>query len=154
MLLLLLILCFKGVVAQSSVVSIGGDMSGADGSVAFSIGQTFFQTYYSADHSIYQGIQQPYEISVIMGVEEMNGTDSYVNIYPNPVTDCLSIMLSDYNQQDLHLALYNTQGQELFVSGLINAQTRVKMDCYTPGLYYIKIMSGGKTIKTFKVVKQ
>jgi len=153
-LLLLLILCFKGVVAQSSVCSIGGDISGADGSVAYSIGQTFFQTYNSSDHSIYQGVQQPYEISVITGVEVMNGTDSYVNIYPNPVTDCLSIMFSDDNKQDLHFVLYNMQGQELFASGLYNTHIRVEMDSYAPGLYFIKVMSEGKTIKTFKVVKQ
>ncbi len=74
---------------QESIPASGGDVSGSGGSASYSIGQVFYSTHTGADGSVSEGVQQPYEISVVTSVVEAEGIDLVVSAFPNPVTDHL-----------------------------------------------------------------
>ena len=57
--------------AQENTVSSGAIATGAGGNVSYSVGQAFYITSTTPSCSISQGVQQPMEIQVILGVEEV-----------------------------------------------------------------------------------
>ncbi|MGC8754863.1 MAG: hypothetical protein ACP5QJ_07625, partial [Thermosulfidibacteraceae bacterium] len=67
---LLLGLGLTGLQAQESVNATGGNASGNGGTVAYSVGQVVYTTNTGTNGSVAQGVQQPFEISVVSGIEE------------------------------------------------------------------------------------
>ena len=58
------VLYFTSVIsAQSGTITSGGDAAGSGGSVSFSIGQLDYTSISSAEGTVSQGLQHPYEIS-------------------------------------------------------------------------------------------
>ena len=78
--------------AQESVNATGGDASGSGGSASYSVGQVVYTTNVGTNGSVSQGVQQPYEISVVTAIEEAKGINLTVTAYPNPTTDYLSLI--------------------------------------------------------------
>ncbi|MGB4293795.1 MAG: hypothetical protein WBJ37_13065 [Bacteroidales bacterium] len=68
------VFCFLGFIkplkAQNTVTSAGGDASGSGGSVSYTTGQIVYTTVSSANNSVAQGVQQPWEISVVTEIEK------------------------------------------------------------------------------------
>lgn len=65
---LLLGLGLTGLQAQTSVNATDGDVSGSGGSVSYSVGQVVYTTHTGTSGSVAEGVQQPYEISVVTGL--------------------------------------------------------------------------------------
>lgn len=84
---LLLGLGLTGLQAQTSVNATDGDVSGSGGSVSYSVGQVVYTTHTGTSGSVAEGVQQPYEISVVTGLEEAQSINLSVTAYPNPTTD-------------------------------------------------------------------
>ena len=71
--LLIILIMFGGglaLQAQEVISSSGGNVSGSGGSVSYSVGQVVYTTNTGTNGSVAQGVQQPYEISVVTGIEE------------------------------------------------------------------------------------
>ena len=60
--------------AQNGIVTNGNDATGLDGTVNSTIGQINCKTIYASSGSVSEGIQQPYEIYIIAGIQEENIT--------------------------------------------------------------------------------
>ncbi|MGD0341661.1 MAG: hypothetical protein ABSA76_08155, partial [Bacteroidales bacterium] len=56
--------------AQSTITTSGGNASGSGGSASYTIGQVVYSTITGTNGSSAQGVQQPYEISIITGIAE------------------------------------------------------------------------------------
>ena len=93
---LLLGLGLTGLQAQTSVNATGGNASGSGGSASYSVGQVVFTTNTGTSGSVVQGIQQPYEISVVTGIEQAKGINLELSVYPNPTTDYLTLEVKDF----------------------------------------------------------
>ena len=79
-----------GLNAQETIPASGGEASGSGGSVSYTIGQLVYSTITGTnDNSIAQGVQQPYEISIVSGIAEADEINLKILAYPNPVTDFL-----------------------------------------------------------------
>lgn len=76
---LLLGLGLAGLQAQTSVNVTGGNASGSGGSASYSVGQFVYQTHTGTSGSVSEGVQQPYEISVVTGLEEAKGINLSVS---------------------------------------------------------------------------
>jgi hypothetical protein len=98
---LLLGLGLTGLQAQTSVNATGGDASGGGGSVSYSVGQVVYTTNTGANGSVAQGVQQPFEISVVTGIEEAKGINLSVSAYPNPTTDYLELKVESEKLKDI-----------------------------------------------------
>ncbi len=150
---LLLALGLTGLQAQESVNSTGGNSSGVDGSVSYSVGQVAYQAYTGTNSSVAQGVQQPYEISMVTGIEEAKGINLSVSAYPNPTTDYLTLSITEFEFSNLSYQLYDINGKLLKNKKITGNQTSIVMSNLVPAVYFVKVIQGKKEIKTFKIVK-
>ncbi len=56
--------------AQESIVASGGEATGTGGSSSYSIGQVSYTSNQGTGGSVEQGVQQPFEIYAVLGMEK------------------------------------------------------------------------------------
>jgi len=144
-----------GLQAQETMTTSGGEASGEAGIVSYTVGQVAYDTHTGIAGSVAEGIQQPYEISVVIGIEE---SEINLNIaaYPNPVNDHLILKMSDdsFIENRLTASLYDMKGSLIKQQIVVNNETTIDMADQTAGIYFLKIQSETqKEIKTFKIIK-
>ena len=150
---LLLGLGLTGVQAQTSVNATGGDASGGGGSVSYSVGQVVYTTHTGTSGSVTEGVQQPYEISVVTGLEEAQSINLSVTAYPNPTTDYLTLRIDEFEISNLSFQLYDMNGKLLQNEKITGNQTSIVMSNLLPATYFVKVIRGNKEVKTFKIIK-
>lgn len=127
--------------AQERVVATGGYASGIGGTISYSV----------------SSIQEPYDITVITGIEENEFNLTYL-VYPNPTTDNLILKVSNPDLSTLNFQLYNIKGQILLSKQIVVNEINISMSRYEKGIYFLKIRGGKaisfKEIKTFKIIKK
>jgi hypothetical protein len=151
--IILLGLGLTGLQAQESVNATGGNASGSGGSASYSVGQVVYTTNTGASGSVAQGVQQPYEISVVTGLEEAKGINLSISAYPNPTTDFLTLEVKDFKLSNLNFQLYDMQGKLLQNEMITGDQTSIIMNNLVPATYFVKVTEGNKEVKTFKIIK-
>ncbi|HOF20629.1 MAG TPA: T9SS type A sorting domain-containing protein [Bacteroidales bacterium] len=151
--MLLFCLGLTGLQAQESVNTTGGNASGSGGTVTYSVGQLVYQTHATQFGSMAHGVQQPYEISVVTGIEEAVGIKLSLSAYPNPTTDYLTLEVKDFDLSALYFYLYDMNGKLLQNEKIKSIQTNIDMSNLEPGSYFIKVIRKNKEFKTFKVIK-
>jgi hypothetical protein len=140
--------------AQNGIPVAGGDTSGSGGSASYSVGLPFYTVLTGANGSVVHGVQQPYEISVVTAIEEIIGIDLLFLAYPNPVHDHLTLEVNDDSDiANLHYHLYDANGRLLQSRKIQGQQTTIAVDNLIPATYFIKVTSGKKELKTFKIIK-
>ncbi len=140
--------------AQSSINAAGNDATGSGGTAAFSVGQVFYTSYSSSNHSTTQGVQQSYEITI--STEDLLQTSADIVAFPNPSTDCLSLRIGmDDADLQLHYEVYDLQGKMLLAAPINSPQTFIYTAQMPAAAYIIRISdSTNKHIKTVQFVKQ
>ncbi len=141
------------VMAQQGVVSAAGDAAGNDGAVSFSVGQVFYHTINGVEGAISEGLQQPYEISVVTSIGEAEDMKLLLSAYPNPVSDMLTLDVKDGEKEDLQYQLLDFTGKLLREADILDAQTAISMRELDPAVYFLRIIKGNKTIQTFRILK-
>ena len=144
--------------AQESVNATGGNASGGGGSASYSVGQVAYQTHTGTNGSVAQGVQQPFEISVVTGLEEAKGINLTVSAYPNPTTDYLTLSINDnvktrHALSQLSYQLYDMNGKLLQNEKITGSQTSIVMSNLVPATYFVKVIQGSKEVKVFKIIK-
>ncbi|HBS87442.1 MAG: hypothetical protein A2W91_00750 [Bacteroidetes bacterium GWF2_38_335] len=139
--------------AQESTNSTGGNATGSGGSVSYSVGQVVYNTITGTEGSLTQGVQQPYEISEINGVEEVVDIHFFVLVYPNPSTDYLTLEMKTIEMSGFAYQLYDMNGK-LLQNGEISALlTNIATGMLTPSTYFLKVVRNNMEVKTFKIIK-
>lgn len=151
--ILLLGIGLTGLHAQESINTTGGNASGNEGSVSFSLGQVMYQTHTSTDGSVMEGVQQPYEISIITAIEETHGINLTVSAYPNPANDKLTLEVKNIELSTLQFLLYDIHGKLLQNKKIVSNQTSILMSNLPPGSYFVKVTQNNYEVKTFKIFK-
>ena len=139
--------------AQESINATGGDASGSGGSASYSVGQVAYQTHTGTSGSVAEGVQQPYEISVVTGLEEAEDINLSVSAYPNPTTDYLELKVESEKLKDLSYQLYDMNGKLLQSEKITGNQTSIIMSNLLPAAYFVRVVQGNKEVKTFKIIK-
>ena len=154
--LLLLVIGLTGIQAQEiheAIPASGGNASGSGGSVAYSTGQVVYLTRAGTNGSVAEGIQQPYEISEITGLDEAKNIILTVLAYPNPVTEYLTLTVEPLELSALSFQLYNVDGNLLLSRKIISNETNIAMGNLAPSTYFVKVTQNDKEIKAFKIIK-
>jgi len=151
--LLLLGLGLTRLQAQESVNATGGNASGSGGSASYSVGQVVYTANTGTNGSVAQGVQQPYEISVVTGLEEAKGISLSVSAYPNPTADFLNLKIENYDTTNLSYQLFDMNGKLLESKKIEGNQTSIAMGNLVPANYFVKVIQGNKEVKTFKIIK-
>ena len=150
---ILLGLGLTGLQAQESVNATGGSASGSGGSASYSVGQVVYTTNTGTNGSVAQGAQQPFEISVVTGIEEANSINLSVTAYPNPTTDYLTLEVKEFEFSTLSFQLYDMSGKLLQSEKITGSQTSIVMSNLVPAKYFVKVIQENKEVKTFKIIK-
>ena len=152
-LIALLLFGFSLIQAQEAFTASGGEAAGSGGSVSYSVGQLVNTTDYGEDGSVAQGVQQPYEISIIVGLEEAKGIKLICSAYPNPTTDLLKLKVENYELDDMSYFLFSMNGNLLESNKIREKETSISMIEYQSGTYFLKILSKEIETKTFAIIK-
>jgi hypothetical protein len=139
--------------AQETLLATGGNASGSGGSTSYSVGQVVYTTNTGTSGSVAQGVQQPYEISVVTGLDEAKGINLSVTAYPNPTTDYLTLNIGEFEISNLSYQLYDMNGKLLQSEKIRGTQTSIVMSNLVPANYFVKVIQGNKEVKTFKIIK-
>jgi hypothetical protein len=149
---LLLGLGLTGLQAQETIPATGGNASGSGGTVSYSVGQVVYTTNTGTNGSVAQGVQQPFEISVVTGIEQ-TAINLAISAYPNPTTDFLLLKVESEKLKDLSYQLYDLNGKLLQNKKIEGNETSIVMSNLVPATYFVKVTEGNKEVKTFKIIK-
>ena len=145
-----LLMGLGGLHAQESSTAAGGEATGTGGTSSYSVGQVVYTTATGTNGSLAQGVQQPYEISVTIGIKETS-INLELSVYPNPTTDYLTLKVDDF--ETLNFQLIDLQGKIIANKKVTNATTIIKMEELAKALYFLNVTKNNKVVKSFKIIK-
>lgn len=151
-----LYLIFQGLslYAQETIPVSGGEASGSDGFVSYTVGQSVYTTNTSAEGSVSQGVQQAFLISTVTELKNNGSVNLQCATYPNPTTDYLILQVYNPKLKNLSYQLYNSKGQLLETKTVESTETSIKMSHLISGSYLLKILQSNIEIKSFKIIKK
>ena len=138
--------------AQNAFPASGGNATGNNGSVSYSVGQMTYNNYQSTTGKVSEGVQQPYEI-LIIGTDEAKGVSLAYSVHPNPTYGLLKLKLEKIASDDLWYRLYDMNSKLLLSSQIDATEMEIPMEDLVPATYLLKIFEDQKEIKTFKIIK-
>lgn len=144
---------FTGLYAQHAITTMGGNASGSGGSVSYSVGQIVYKTNSGAIGSVAPGVQQPYEISTITGIEEATGIKLAISAYPNPAAVYVILKVENYKTENLTFQLYDINGKLLLIQKVTDAETPIHMETLANGSYFLKVTNDKSELKLLKIIK-
>ena len=142
--------------AQESMNTAGGEASGPEGSVSYSIGQLAFTEHSSGDGYLSQGIQRAFELLVVadLTVEE---NITLLSAYPNPVENTLLLEVGNMELEHAQYQLMDSQGNILKSGNLTEEKTSFDFSEYASSVYFINVINvinAQQELKSFKIVKK
>jgi hypothetical protein len=139
--------------AQTTIPASGGNASGSGGTVSYTVGQIVYTKNSGTSGSSAQGVQQPYEISVITGLAEARDISLEIIVYPNPAQDFFKLIIKNYEERNFSYQLFDINGSMLQKDNIDGNENQISMQNLRPSTYILKVIQGNKEIKTFKIIK-
>jgi len=153
----LVIFCLIGfgftIQAQNAIPASGGNASGSGGTASYTVGQVVYTTNTGTTGSAAQGVQQPFEISVITAIEQAEYITLVCSVYPNPASDIITLKVENYDNENLSYRLYDINGIMLENKKITGNEIIILMGDLSPSVYFLKVIDNQKEIKTFKIIK-
>lgn len=139
--------------AQEAIPASGGNGSGAGGTVSYSVGQLVYTTNSGVNGTVAQGVQQPFEISIIVEIEEAKDINLVCSAYPNPANDYLTLKFENFDLSDINFQLYDISGRLIENKKVNSNETNIIMKNLASATYFLKVIQNNKEIKIFKIIK-
>jgi hypothetical protein len=143
-------ICLYG---QSTVASGGGTATGSGGSVTYTVGQVACSALSGSNGSVIQGVQQPWEISVVTAVDDSWDVSLAASAYPNPTTGVFRLVVNANDFGNLKYSVFDINGLLLLEGRIESKETIISLSGYSSSLYLLKIFDNNKEIKVFKIIK-
>ena len=138
--------------AQQATTATGSDASGSGGTVAYSVGQIVYTTNTGTNGSVAQGVQQPYEISIVLGIDN-HTINLELTAYPNPTTNFLTLNVGNAELSTLNFQLYDILGKLIESRKIISSSETIAIENLPTATYFLKITNNNNEVKTFKIIK-
>jgi hypothetical protein len=152
--LLFFCLCAGVAKGQGTVPATGGSATGAGGSVTYTVGQVAFSVVTGTNGFIIQGVQQPYEISTVTTIEDMEDITLEYSVYPNPTVGIIRLVIKSFNDGDFRFQLYNLNGTVLQEKKVTDEETEIALESHTSAVYFLRVIRDNIKVKVFKIVKR
>ena len=150
----LLIFGLSNLQAQEAIPTTGGKASGSGGSASYTVGQVVYTTSVGTNgNSVAEGVQQPYEISVVTSIPEAKDINLSVSVYPNPTTNYLTVKVENYETANLQYVIFDINGKLLQKVKATGTETKIETNNLVPANYFVKVLDNKKEIKVFKIIK-
>jgi len=150
---LLLVMWITGLAAQEVIPAAGGVGSGSGGTISYSVGQLFFSTFAGETGTVVEGVQQPYEISIVTAIDEIIGIQFVSSVFPNPTADILTLRIAEFDNMMLSYHLLDANGRLLENGQITGPETRLNMVKFPSGIYFLKVLEGRTELITYKILK-
>jgi len=147
------LLGFVSLFAQETISTSGGDASGSGGSVSYTVGQINYTTNSNGNGSVLQGVQQPFEIQIVLGVE-VEEIQLTLAVYPNPTTDFLNLKIKNFGDSEMRYQLYDVLGKQLIQQKVNTENNRIDLRHLPIATYLLRVSDTNKVIKIFKIIKR
>lgn len=158
--LLMGILFLTDLHAQQTTSSAGGNIKDASGSISYSIGQVLYSTQSGTNGFLVQGVQQPYEISILTSLQKEIGVDISIIAFPNPANDFIILIVdsgSGVNEYNLSAELYDVNGKILQKREFYDNESKIDMSKHVTGTYLLRVLVNIQEspieFQTFKIIK-
>jgi len=139
--------------AQQALPATGGNATGSGGSVSYTVGQVVYTTQTGSGGSVSQGVQLPYEISLVTAIDVLENVNLSYSVYPNPTTDYLTLKIDGNAIEQYKAVLLDVKGKQLVTIKVEGNETSIPMHNFAPSIYFLKITDNTKEVKTFKIIK-
>jgi len=139
-------------VLHAGISTAGGNATGTGGSASYSVGQLVYTTATGTTGSVAQGVQQPFEINVISGIEDIYGID-LLKAYPNPAVNTLTLKIENNELSTFSYQLFNINGSMIRSAKVTSTETSISMSDLIPSTYFLRILVNKKEVKSFKIIK-
>lgn len=143
-----------GAYSQQSVLAASGEDSGTTGSISFSIGQAACLSVADTSGFIIQGVQQPYEIQFLPGVDEIPGAQVECTLYPNPTSSNISLRIKGIDLYLLHYMMADLLGHTVAENPVVSHEVVIPMEHFPPGIYILSLVEHTKILRQFKIIKR
>ena len=140
--------------AQNVIPGTGGNATGTGGTLSYTIGQIAYSVNTGTNGSVAQGVQQPFEISVITGIEEAEDITLEFSVYPNPANSFVILKIENYEVENLRFQLYDISGKLLQNKKIVDKETIISLETHLPATYFLKVTDKNKELKVFKIIKK
>lgn len=148
-----LLLGLTQVNAQEAVVTSGGNASGTNGNVSYTVGQTIYTTNLGTNGSVAQGVQQAFEIYTLLGAENFN-INLQLAVYPNPTTNWLQLEVKNTDFTNLSYQLFDLNGKMIYNQKVTAETSSISMEQLPTAIFLLKVFSNNKEVKSFKIIKK
>ena len=138
--------------AQQNTVAGGGEAAGSGGSVSYSVGQVDHLHLDAAAGSVSQGVQQPFNITVITGVE-VHAVDLLIGVHPNPAHAQVVLVVTPEALKGHRWALRDDLGRELAAGAISSERTTIPLEAFAAAGYLLQVSNAVGTIKTYRIIK-
>ena len=138
--------------AQQATTATGSDASGSGGTVAYSVGQIVYTTNTGTNGSVAQGVQQPYEISIVLGIDN-HTINLELTAYPNPTANFLTLNVGNAELSTLNFQLYDILGKLIESRKIISSSETIAIENLPTATYFLKVTNNNNEVKTFKIIK-
>jgi len=145
-----ILLGLGGLHAQESPTATGGEATGTGGTSSYSIGQVVYTTNTGTNGSVTQGVQQPFEISTMVGINKTS-INLELSVYPNPTTNYLTLKVE--KTEGLTFQLYDLQGKIIESKAVSTTSTNINLKGQPTAIYFLNVVKNNQTVKTFKIIK-
>jgi hypothetical protein len=139
--------------AQESVNAGGGNWVETNMTVAYSLGQVFYEPVVYSQGSVTPGVQQPYETPFVT-VLSSTAFEPDIQVAPNPATDLLHVFFPAYSDSPYTMTLLDLTGKNLYTERISNETSRLPIAAFAPGVYFLQIKNNDQAVKVFKIIKQ
>ena len=78
------------------------------------------------------------------GMNENGTLPDWIRVFPNPVSDQLTVMLDKIDLNPVKIALLDTSGKEVFSSFLLENEIHILISGYRPGIYTLSVSEGNE----------
>jgi len=138
--------------AQQVVATAGGTLGNSNGTISYTIGEGVAQTLTKGDKTLTQGFHQT-NISIIP-VSKMKDLDFSISVFPNPTSDMVTVKVDKEDISGIQYLLFDMHGKLITQKNLEGNETTVYVNQLATGFYFLKVQSGAKELRTFKIIKQ
>lgn len=138
---------------QKSVVATGGSATGMSGDrISYSVGQISIGTTQATNFKVFEGVQQPIQISE-MSIDEALRLAVELNVYPNPSSNTLNIARTDDAASKLDYQIITSDGTTV-LSGILEGQTTAVSLQNLPAAVYLLRVTDGKQQRAYRIIKK
>lgn len=90
-----------------------------------------------------------------VGIEDNEMGKSIVTVFPNPFTNYITVQINDESAlAEAELRIYNALGEEMMNGMIFKQSISIQTSDWTHGVYFYKIISGGRIVQSGTLIAQ